>query len=314
MTELYNYGILTVATVMFGAMFFFKDMFRRSYGSGLKASLVMSLGGGIFGTLSLFIIQGFVFEFSWYALIVGALSAVNGLLFSFCSLKALGKIDLSLYSLFSMLGGMALPFVSGIFFHEEPFTLGKAVCFVIITAALLLSWEKGDTKSGTIYYVGVFVFNGMAGVISKAYHALPFEHISSAGYSILKSFVSLGIATVLLVILLLREKGTDKRKINVPCVMGMAGSGVLGHVANWLILLPLSTTLIPLGSVMVGGVPSSAQYPFITGGTMIVSTVLGFFTDKKPGKKEILAVAVAFVGVVLLIALPEIEIFKIIWR
>jgi drug/metabolite transporter (DMT)-like permease len=55
--------------------------------------------------------------------------------------------------------------------------------------------------------------------------------------------------------------------------------------------------------------PASAQYPFVTGGTMIVSTVISLFTDKKPSKKEIIAVALSFIGIVLLIALPEIKIF-----
>jgi drug/metabolite transporter (DMT)-like permease len=55
--------------------------------------------------------------------------------------------------------------------------------------------------------------------------------------------------------------------------------------------------------------PASAQYPFVTGGTMIVSTAISMFTDKKPNKKEIFAVLLAFVGLILLFAIPEIKIF-----
>lgn len=297
MQEIYSYGLLTASTVMFGLMFFFKDLFRENYGSGLKATMVMSLGGGIFGLISLFAIKGFVFEFSYFALIMAIVSAANGILFSFCSLQALGKINLSLYSLFSMLGGMALPFISGILFHGEPLTVGKTLCFIIIAAALLLTVEKGDKKSGTIYYIGVFIFNGMSGVIAKIYQALPFERISSAGYSILKSMVSITVAAVILLII----KG-EKRKINFKCVIGMAGSGVLGNIANWLLLVALLS------------LPASAQYPFVTGGTMIVSTVISFFTNKKPSTKEIVAVVLAFLGVLILILIPEIIIFKISWR
>ena len=175
MNEMYSYGMLSASTVMFGFMFFFKDIFRRNYGSGLKATFVMSLGGNMIGMTVLLLFNGFVLEFSPFAFIMGLCSTVNGLLFSFCSLKALGKINLSLYSLFSMLGGMALPFVSGILFHSEPFTVGKAVCFVIITLALLLTLEKGEKKGNILYYLGVFTFNGMSGVISKLYQALPFD-------------------------------------------------------------------------------------------------------------------------------------------
>lgn len=297
MQEIYSYGLLSISTVMFGLMFFFKDLFRKNYGSGLKATLVMSIGGGIFGFFSLLIIKGFVFEFSVFAMIMAIISSLNGLLFSFCSLKALGKINLSLYSLFSMLGGMALPFVSGIIFHGEPLTLGKIACFIVITAALLLTVEKGEKKSGTIYYIGVFVFNGMSGVIAKIYQALPFEKISSAGFSILKALVSIAMAAMLL----LCVRG-EKKKINLQCVVAMAGSGMLGNIANWLLLVALLS------------LPASAQYPFVTGGTMIVSTIISLFSDKKPTTKEIIAVILAFLGVLILILIPEINIFVINWR
>ena len=295
--ELYSYALLTLSTVMFGFMFFFKDIFRKNYGSGLKATMVMSLGGGVFGFIALLILKGFVFEFSVYALIMAIISSVNGLLFSFCSLKALGKINLSLYSLFSMLGGMALPFLSGILFHGEPFTLSKALCFIVITAALLLTVKKDDKKSGVFFYIGVFVFNGMAGVISKVYQSLPFEKISSAGYSILKCLVSIFISGLLLLII----RG-EKKKINFACVFAMAGSGILSNVANWLLLIALLN------------LPASAQYPFVTGGTMIVSTLISLFSDKKPTKKEIFAVILSFIGILLLISIPNIELFKINWR
>lgn len=196
MGQLYSYGLLTASTVMFGLMFFFNDMFRKNYGSGLQATLVTTIGGGIFGLATLLIIKGFVLEFSWFALVMAVISAVNSLLFSFCSLKALGKINLSLYSLFSMLGGMALPFFSGIVFHGEALTVGKLVCFGIIAVALCMTTEKGENR----------------------------------------------------------------------------------------------------------------------GGTMIVSTVISLFLDKKPAKREIVAVLLSFVGILLLILLPELELFKINWR
>ena len=56
MEAFYSYGILTLSTVMFGVMFFFNDLFRRHYGSGLQATLVMSVGGGVFGLAALLLI------------------------------------------------------------------------------------------------------------------------------------------------------------------------------------------------------------------------------------------------------------------
>lgn len=297
MEEMQSYGLLTLSTVMFGFMFWFKDIFRRNYGSGLCATYVMSIGGGIFGFIALAVINGLKFEFSLFAFIMAVLSAVNALLFSFCSLKALDKINLSLYSLFSMLGGMTLPFISGILFHGEGLTIGKIVCFILITVALCLTVKKDNKKSGTIYYIGVFVFNGMSGVISKAYQALPFEKISSAGYSVLTALVAIFLSAFLLLV----TKG-EKRKINLPCIFAMAGTGILSRIGNWLLLVSLIS------------LPASAQYPFVTGGTMIVSTIISLFGKNKPTKKEIAAVMLAFAAVVILVLLPSDVIFKITWR
>lgn len=296
MGELASYGLLTASTVMFGFMFFFSDIFRKHYGSGLRATLVMSIGGGVFGLIVLVLINGLKPEFSVFALLMAAISALNGVLFSFCSLRALGKINLSLYSLFSMLGGMALPFVSGILFHEEALTWGKIVCFAVITVALCLTVQKDEKKNGALYYAGIFVFNGLSGVIAKIYSAAPFEKISSAGYSVLSALVS-----ILLCLALLPFAKEERKKPDAACYLAMAGHGILGKVANWLLLVALVA------------LPASAQYPFITGGTMIVSTVISAFGANKPSKREVFAVLLAFVGVLLLVLLPSDELVKITW-
>ncbi|MBE6761920.1 MAG: DMT family transporter [Ruminococcaceae bacterium] len=297
MNELMNYGLLTTSTVMFGFMFFFKDIFRKNYGSGPRAAFVANLGGGIFGFIALILINGFSFEFSLFAFIMAIISTINGLLFSFCSLKALSKINLSLYSLFSMLGGMALPFLSGILFHGESVTVSKCVCFAIITVAICLTVKKDGSSGGALYYVGVFVFNGMAGVISKIYYALPFERISATGYSVLTALVSISVSFLLVLFV----KG-EKKRINAAAVFAMAGSGTLSRLGNWLLLVALAE------------LPASAQYPFVTGGTIIVSTAISLFGKNKPTKKELIAVALAFIGVLTLVLLPSEEIFKIIWK
>ena len=129
------------------------------------------------------------------------LSALNMMAYNYCSLKALGKINLSLFSVFAMLGGMALPFLSGILFHGESVTISKCACFVIITLALCLTVKKDGSSGGAFYYAGVFVFNGMSGVISKIYYALPFERISAAGYSMLTSLVTITVSLLFVLII-----------------------------------------------------------------------------------------------------------------
>ena len=80
-------------------------------------------------------------------------------------------------------------------------------------------------------------------------------------------------------------------EITLRPALDMAAYGAVNRVANFLLLLSLAH------------LPASAQYPFVTGGVMIVSTLISFFTPQKPSKKELLAVALAFAGIILLVAL-----------
>lgn len=291
MDETLCYLLLSASAVMFGGQFFFNDMFRKHYGNSFRASLVSKFGGGVFGLIALALINGLTFEYSHFSLIMAIFVNINAFLLTFCGLKALGKINLSLYSMFMMLGGMALPFVSGILFHGESLTLGKLICFLFIIASLLVVLKRDNVRSGGLYYAGIFILNGMSGVLSKLYKAAPAQwQVSSAGYSMLIAILSLVLTGIFLLIF-----GVEKKKLNFKAVIAMAGSGIINRVANLFLLIALAT------------VPASAQYPFITGGTMIVSTLLSFFTDKKPSKREIIAVIISFIGILFLLFIPDIK-------
>ena len=89
--------------------------------------------------------------------------------------------------MFAMLGGMVLPFLSGICFYGEPLTLGKAICFAAVAASLFLTIKRGNKtpKKFYVYYAGMFILNGLSGVLSKLYQEADFAKASAAGYSVL---------------------------------------------------------------------------------------------------------------------------------
>jgi len=111
MQDFQSYGMLTLSTVMFSFMFWFKDMFRKNYGSGIRATLTMTFGGGIFGFIALAIINGLKFEFSIFALIMAVLVTLNSLLFSFFSFKALDNKPVLIFIVLNVgWNGIALSF------------------------------------------------------------------------------------------------------------------------------------------------------------------------------------------------------------
>lgn len=296
------YALIMLTTLMFGGDFICKDFYRRERGSSVVISLQFTVISCSVSTLLFLAINGFRFDCTWFLFLLALIGAINSFLFSLCTFKSLGIINLSLYSLFSMLGGMVLPFLQGIIFFGEAVTVANLICFLLIVFALILTVEKdGKKKGGTIYYLGVFIFNGMSGVLAKILNAAPFEkgNTPAVSYSVLSGFLSLLISGLLL--FYFTEKNPEKLpamslRSNVICT----ASGVINRVANYLLVLALLH------------VPASVQYPMVTGGVMIVSTLACFIMKNKPSKKEVISVAIAFIALVILI-LPflNIKLFSI---
>ena len=309
------YGLIILSVLIFGGCFALQDVYRKKRGSGLRVSMESACIGSTAGLIVLLIINGLSLDATWFTLLTAFLTAFNAITFTFCAFKALNSINLSLFSLFSMLGGMALPFFQGIFFYNEGFTIAKGVCVAFICIALALTVEKGDKKKGRIYYLGIFTLNGMSGVISKWFTSAPFPKNSAECFSVWGALFTVLLSGVIWAILALLEKRNsaktvapatefeqiENKNVTIKPLKGKAlwtvyaiGAlqGTLSKVANFLLVLALTQ------------VQASVQYPMVTGGTMIVSTILCFFGDKKPNKKEILSIALAFIGMLALFFIP----------
>ena len=281
------YPVAAAAVVMFSLQFWFNDRFQTHCGSSAKAAMVFSLGTNLAGFLALLAINRFRVEFTPFSLGMAFAVGLDGILFLYCSLKAFAVINLSLYSVFSMLGGMVLPFVLGIAVYGERLTAGKLICFAFTAAALALTAKK-DPKSKRAYgyYAGIFLLNGMSGVLAKVFQEAPYPKTGAAGFSVLSAAAGAVLAGVLLPFI----KGKMPRLSARPA-LDMAAYGAVNRAANFLLLLSLAH------------LPASAQYPFVTGGVMIVSTLICFLTPQKPSKKELAAVGISFAGILFLVLL-----------
>lgn len=280
------YGILVISVILFGVQTLFNDRYEHYCGSSATAAYVFTLLSSLSGLFFLLIINRFSVEVTPFTLFAATLSALCGILFTFCSLKALSKISISLYSLYSMLGGMLLPFLSGLIFYREPMTLSKGLCVFLIIAALLLAAQKERSRSDSFYCWCVFLLNGLFGVFAKYFESAGYRKTDSADYSIWIALISAVISGV---ILLTKRKSLPRLTFkSIACALGY---GVFNRTANYLLLIALTV------------LPASVQYPFITGGVMTVSAVISGIVGQRPTKKEILAVCLSFVGIIILIVL-----------
>lgn len=287
------YGLIMLSVVMFGGCFMLNDVHRRMRSSCLKVSLQGSLFSAIAGLVVLLIVNGFRLHLTLGSVLISFLASVNTIVLSYCGIMALGTINLSLYSLFMMLGGMMLPFWQGILFYGEKLTVAKGICFVLICIALVVTLERGESKKkAVIYYIAIFVLNGMSGVFSKLFVSLKDNTATPADYSITLAIWT-GVLSSLLLFLFFRKKGDDGvPPLTWKSVLVSASSGGINKIANFCLTIALLH------------VDASVQYPMVTGGVMIVSTITAYFTTNKPKPREIVSLMIAFVGLLVLFLLP----------
>lgn len=293
------YGLVCLAVVMFGTQFFTTRGYQKEMGSSLFSTLFNTFMGGLIGFPLMLIINRFTFEYTHFTLLMALLKYIDGFLFSLCSLKALERVSLSVYSLFSMLGGMLLPLLAGVIFFDEIFTWGLGLCVVFVFAALLVTKSKNTgkkdetgkeepkKKGAWIFYLGIFVFNGMSGVLSAIFQKSSYPKTSSAGFSMLCGLVSLAITLVILIFM-----WGNRPKISKKAVLFSSVGSPINRVANWLLLVALVY------------LPASVNYTLVTGGTIVVSTLFSYLTENKPKWKEWVGVVLSLIGIAFLVFLP----------
>ena len=279
------YVLVIISTVLFSLQFLFNQRFQQTYGTGMKATQIFSLYKSLVIILMMLLISGFKVQFSWFSLGMATIYAVSSIAMGYYSLKAFSVANLSVYSVFSMLGGMILPFFLGVLFFDEGDKLVfKIICCALIVVAVLLNIKSGkQNKKALFYYFAVFVLNGMAGVISKIHQSsTSLSPVDSTSFMLLTAAVSVVISASWLLIAY-REIPLIKGKN----ILFVTGYGVFNGLGNLFLLIALSGE---------NGLPASVQYPLVTGGVMVCSTVISTIRKEKLTVREYIATAIALLA------------------
>ncbi len=278
------YVLIVISTLLFSLQFFFQQNFQKIEGSGAISSFCFTAYSSLIGIIISLSTTGFRLGFSGFTVLIAFLSGLNGIIMSYCSIKAFSTINLSVYSVFSMLGGMMLPFVFGIIFYNESLTFLKVLCVVLIAASLFLTMDKTkrNDKKAYFYYAGIFFFNGMSGVLAKIHQsgADALENGNYLAYTHMTSFLI--CAAIVLV------KKPSALRLGIRSIALSAGNSILNTAGNLLLLIALMT------------LPASIQYPMVTGGVIVFSFLISLLQKEKFTWRSFLALVIAVVSTVLL--------------
>jgi len=125
---LFDYALVFSATILFALQFLFNQKFEKVRGSDVKSALEFTLYKNIIIVIMMLFISGFKIIFTPFSIALSVVYAAACILMTYFSMKAFAVANLSVYSVFSMLGGMLLPFLLGVGFYDEKLTVFKIIC------------------------------------------------------------------------------------------------------------------------------------------------------------------------------------------
>jgi drug/metabolite transporter (DMT)-like permease len=241
-----------------------------------------------------FALNGFTMHLSWYSIVMAAALAIVGMAYTLFGFRILKSGSMALYTLFLMSGGMAVPYVWGLCFLGEDFSILRTLGLAVLIAAVLFSNmpRRGDRVNVKLILMccAVFALNGCVSVLSKVHQVeavLP--TVNTTEFVVLSGIFKVLIAGVAWVVAGVMEK--------------RAGVASTAKPRTYVVLpLIVLSALIGGGSYLLqligaANLPATVLYPFITGGSMIFSTVVGILLFReKPSRNLILGVLLCFVG------------------
>lgn len=278
------YILVFSATILFALQFLFNQKFEQTRGSDLKSALEFTFYKSVIIVIMMLFISRFKVTVTLFSFVLSVFYAGACILMTYFSMKAFAVANLSVYSVFSMLGGMILPFLLGVGFYDEKLTVFKGFCCGLIVVSVLLNLKGGNqSKKAFFYYMAVFVLNGSVGVVSKIHQSSQLPHTDSTGFMILSSVVSIVISGIWLL-----AKYKKIPVIKGKSLMYASGYGIFNGVGNWFLLISLVN------------LPASVQYPLVTGGVMVFSTIISAIRKEKLSKIDYIAAVISVVASVLM--------------
>ncbi len=229
------------------------------------------------------------FKFEIYSLFLALGLALIAVIISFFGMLTLKLGNVGTYSVFMMMGGMAVPFFVGILFLNENFTWLKGLAMIILAVSIILplkdnqnqkTAEKKSKKSiflYTLFCIAIFFLNGGNSVISK-FHPLGPEW----GYAIsdpynftLLSMLFLVFYGVIMwgVVLPLQIKfNADKYKPQIQVLKNAFTADKLFIIACFA-FFSLAGFIIQI--ICAEHLNASVLFPITSGGTILFSAFFG---------------------------------------
>jgi len=298
-----RYYLYLAAAVLFLALqFTMNKLFQSKNGSGISTSLLYTTVSGALCGILFFAIGGFSLHITLcsflYALGIATLCTAYNLM----GFKVFSLGNFSDFTMFLMLGGMLLPFGFGLIFLNEgaalstPALIGRLIAVLLLVVSLIFPCtgrgkSQSDPKKKTLFILLcllVFIMNGFVSVLSKLHQIETLrETMDAAGFVCLSNSLSAILSGLALLAVSLKTKSAPHLAKGYPVWKLLAVALFCALFNGGSYLLQLLAAASPL--------PASVQYPFITGGSVVLTALSGFlFFKERPDKRSFIGILLSF--------------------
>ncbi len=284
------YILLVLATLFYALSFLMSKKVEGSCHENLDTTVLFLFVTQVEVLLVMLVCLGGQLRFTPFSVLCVSMQAILLGTFTFLNLKTLGIVDVAKYSLYTMLGGMLVPFVYGILFANEGLTVPKILCCIFVSLALVVDGWGAKTKKKELFYLfAVFFVNGLFCVLSAIHQNSPYEKLNTLEYMSMQALIVCIVAGVFLLVKRVKTGGLhavrEKQKV---AYLYMLIYGIVYYGAELILL------------VSIIHVPVSVQFPIITGGTLVFSALISLLSGETREKKRLFSLALSLAGLVFL--------------
>ena len=286
------YLMLIAAVIMLAGNFAFTKLYQKTEGESVESGLKFNIILGIFTFVIFFVINGFKIEANTYAVVMASLQAILVAAYSMVGFKIMSFGDMAYYTLFLMTGGMTIPYVWGLMFLDEEFSILRTVgLLVIILSMVITNLDKNKpTFKQILLCIVVFVLNGFTSVVSKE-HQISTLAVSSSAFVLLTGVAKAVISVPIYIAVKCKKKNVIKTESGKPKTSLLKTAGIVFGAA---LISGVSYLLQLIGAREL---PATVVYPIITGGCIIFTAIAGWlFFKEKPTRPLIIGIVMCFIG------------------
>lgn len=294
-----DYFFLGIAVICIGFQFVCTKIYQKRSGTALVSNAVFGLVAGAASCLAFAAFRLFSVRINLFSALVALALAASTTVCNCAGIKAMSCGKVAVFTQFMMLGGMLVPFLYGVVVWREHAGVWRYIALVLLVASLVLPCTecKGQKNSALFYLLCIlgFVCNGAVSVLSKT-HQISARAVPTFDFMVAVYGFTAVLNGLLLAAASIAGRGKKKKEIGQSASAEPSDKKKLAVTAG-VILLYAAVSAGGFVMQLLGArnLPAVLLYPVVTGGTVILSAVLGrLFFGEKISKPVLGGIALAF--------------------